>query len=141
MTLTQSRVTVSTGGVVVNSEGMVLLVNQHGKAWTLPKGHVEPNEEPLQTAMREIREESGIRNLEFKETLGVYSRYKMNPTGGDDTSEWKVIVVFLFKTQNLALQPQDGHDPQARWVKPDEVESLLTNSKDKAFYRSIRPRL
>jgi 8-oxo-dGTP pyrophosphatase MutT (NUDIX family) len=117
---------------------MVLVVNQNGTTWSLPKGHVNPGEEPLQAAIREIMEESGIRGLCFLSTLGAYGRYKIGLNTGEDRNEWKVLLFFLFKTKQNDLKPQDSHNPEARWVHPDEVEALLTHPKDKAFYKSIR---
>ena len=70
MPLIPSKVTVSAGGVVINQQGMVLVVNQSGTSWSLPKGHVEPGEEPLQAAIREIKEESGITDLHFCANIG-----------------------------------------------------------------------
>jgi len=136
-----SKVTVSAGGVVVNQNGKILLVNQRGTSWSLPKGHVDPGEDPLQTAIREIMEESGVLELQFLRTLGAYGRYKIGLNTDEDKSEWKVLIVFLFKTHQNDLKPQDPHNPEARWVKVDEVEDLLTHPKDKAFYKSIRAQI
>ncbi len=36
------------------------LLMQHPKRWDLPKGHTEPNENLLETALRETEEETGI---------------------------------------------------------------------------------
>lgn len=132
-----SKITVSAGGVVVNNQGMVLVVNQRGSSWSLPKGHIDPGEEPLQAAIREIKEETGITELQFKEILGSYGRYKIGRNTDEDKNEWKVLVFFLFKTSKNDLKPQDANNPEARWVKPDQVESLLTHPKDKAFFKSI----
>jgi 8-oxo-dGTP pyrophosphatase MutT (NUDIX family) len=57
------RKTHSAGGVVTNDEGKVLVVNQRGTSWSLPKGHIDPGESALAAAEREIYEESGIRDL------------------------------------------------------------------------------
>lgn len=38
----------------------LLLLSKWGKSWSVPKGHREPNEEPLVTALRETEEETGI---------------------------------------------------------------------------------
>jgi len=136
-----SNVTVSAGGVVFNSQGMVLVINQNNTSWSLPKGHVDPGEEPLQAAIREIMEESGVTDLHFLCALGAYGRYKIGTNSGEDKQEWKVLLFFLFKTKQNELKPQDPDNPHARWVKPDEVVALLTHPKDKAFYKSIRTRI
>ena len=141
MPLIPSKVTVSAGGVVINRQRMVLVVNQNGTSWSLPKGHVDPGEEPLQAAIREIMEESGITDLQFLHTLGAYGRFKLGKNTGEDKQEWKVLLFFLFKTKQNELNPKDPHHPQARWVHPDEVEALLTHPKDKAFYKSIRDQI
>jgi len=136
-----AKVTVAAGGVVLNKDGMVLVVNQNGNSWSLPKGHVDPGETPLQAAIREIDEESGITQLDLKGELGSYGRYKIGEKTGEDKSEWKVMVFFLFKTAQMALSPKDAHNPQAQWVSPDKVEAFLTHPKDKAFYKSVRDKI
>jgi 8-oxo-dGTP pyrophosphatase MutT (NUDIX family) len=47
----------------VNSKGEVLVANQKGKSWPLPKGHIGPGEDALAAARREIFEETGISQL------------------------------------------------------------------------------
>ncbi len=136
-----NKVTVSAGGVVINQDGMVLVVNQNGTTWSLPKGHIDPGEDPIQAATREILEESGITVVNFLRTLGAYGRYKLGKDIGEDKNEWKVLLFFLFKTKQNELNPSDPHNPEARWVHPDEVEALLTHPKDKAFYKSIRSQI
>ena len=136
-----SKVTVSSGGVVINGQRMVLVVNQNGTSWSLPKGHVDLGEEPLHAAIREIMEESGVDDLHFLRALGAYGRFKLGKNTGEDKQEWKVLLFFLFKTKQNELNPKDPHHPQARWVHPDEVEALLTHPKDKAFYKSIRDQI
>ena len=138
---TISNVTVSSGGVVIDQKGMVLLVDQRGTSWSLPKGHVDLGEEPLDAAIREIYEESGISELQFIKTLGAYGRYKIGKNTGEDKTEWKILLFFLFKTTQNELSPKDPQNPQARWVHPDEVEALLTHPKDKIFFKSIRQQI
>ena len=139
--ISPGKVTVTAGGVFINRQGRVLIVNQRGNSWSLPKGHVDPGEEPLAAAIREIAEESGISSLDLISTLGAYGRYKIGLDIKDDKSEWKVLLFFLFKTSQNDLSPRDPHNPQARWVDPDEAEDLLTHPRDKAFFKSIRPQI
>ena len=127
----------SAGGVVVNPEGEVLVVSQRGTSWSLPKGHIDPGESALETARREIYEESGIRDLDLIGELGTYERPKIGVNGGDDRSELKAITMFLFRTGERSLRPVDPDNPEARWVERSEVEALLTHERDKEFFRGV----
>jgi ADP-ribose pyrophosphatase YjhB (NUDIX family) len=67
----------SAGGVVINPLGNILLIDQ-GTSWSLPKGHLHKNENPLAAAKREIFEESGIADLILIKDLGSYNRVQEN---------------------------------------------------------------
>lgn len=136
-----TRHTQAAGGVVLNTEGHVLVVSQHGNSWSLPKGHIDPGEDELTAAKREIAEESGITELTLLKVLGSYDRYRISLDGGDDLSELKTIHMFLFTTTEQQLSPQDADNPEARWVDPMNVEKLLTHRKDKEFFKSVLPQL
>ena len=130
--------TVTAGGVVLNAKGKVLVVSQRGDSWSLPKGHVDPGEEMLEAARREIKEESGISDLVLVKELGTYERYKIGKGGtGEDTSELKRITVYLFTTIEEELKPEDPHNPEAKWVKKEEAAALLTHPKDREFFKSV----
>jgi ADP-ribose pyrophosphatase YjhB (NUDIX family) len=128
----------SAGGVVTNSEGKVLVVSQHGTSWSLPKGHIDPGEDVLGAARREIYEESGIRDLEFIRELGSYERHKIGVDGGDDRAELKVITMFLFRTSEKLLKPVDPDNPEAKWVEKSKVAPLLTHEKDREFFQGVK---
>ena len=135
------RKTYSAGGVVLNKEGKILIVNQKRIDWSLPKGHIEKKEDKISTAKREICEETGINKLFFIRELGTYERPKMDSENKDDKEEMKVMTFFLFTTPEIKLSPQDKDNPEARWVNVDDVEHLLTHPKDKAFFRKIKSKL
>ncbi|OGW92419.1 MAG: hypothetical protein A3D28_05675 [Omnitrophica bacterium RIFCSPHIGHO2_02_FULL_63_14] len=128
---------VSAGGVVLNPYGEVLVVNQNGNSWSLPKGHIDPGEDVLDAARREIREESGIGSLRLIKGLGSYERFRIGVDGREDRSELKLIHMYLFTTDETALKPVDPQNPEARWVKKGEVAKLLTHKKDKAFFKAL----
>ena len=131
----------SAGGVVQNVRGEVALVKNGPSFWGFPKGHVDPGEDALTAARREITEETGLRHLELVKDLGSYGRYRGTPDGGEDRSEYKTIYMFRFTTSDTALAPIDPHNPEARWVPVAEVAALLTDPKDREFFESVIPDL
>lgn len=133
--------TVTAGGVVLNAKGEVLVVNQRGNSWSLPKGHIDPGEDDLTAAKREIAEESGITELELIKPLGSYERFRIGKHGGDDTNELKQLIFFLFRTSQTKLAPTDPYNPEARWVPREQVAAMLTHPKDRAFFEKILPDL
>ncbi len=126
------------GGVVWNPPLGVVVVNQNHNSWSLPKGHIEPDESLLDAAVREIREETGIPKdkLEFITALGSYERARI-PLHPNDEPELRTITLYLFKTDVTTLAPEDPENPEAIWVKQEEVPNILTHPKDKEFFETL----
>lgn len=130
------------GGVVLNAQGLVCIVNQKDTSWSFPKGHVEPGEEHLAAAKREIYEETGIKDLFLLRELGSYDRFKIGKDGiGEDITKPRTITLFLFTTTKQKLKPQEKETTEARWVPKEAVVKLLTHPKDKEFFLLILPTL
>tara|TARA_B100002052_G_scaffold92097_1_gene84782 strand:+ start:514 stop:939 length:426 start_codon:yes stop_codon:yes gene_type:complete len=127
------NLTESAGGIVLGIDKKFVLVNQNHDSWSLPKGHIDPGENALDAAKREIYEESGIKKLKFVKKLGHYERYKIGLDGKDDYSELKRIHLFLFSTSETVLNPIDPMNPEARWCDLEEALSLLTHQADKDY--------
>jgi ADP-ribose pyrophosphatase YjhB (NUDIX family) len=128
--------TTSAGGVVVSRTGSILIVRQSGDTWSLPKGHAEKGEDLVETAKREIYEESGITNLSFVKELGSYRRLKEGHTRYG-RPELKRIYIFLFTTDQEWLQPMDAANPEARWIQKECVADFLSYAEDREFFLGI----
>lgn len=126
----------------MNDHGEVVVVSQKGDSWSLPKGHVDPGEDALAAAKREIAEETGLMDVEYAGDLGSYERYRIGKGGtGEDTSELKRIRMFLFRSSQEALMPTDPENPEARWVPLAEVAAMLTHPKDREFFENVAGQL
>ena len=122
------------GGIIINKNQEIAIVNQNHDSWSLPKGHIDPGESRLDAAKREIYEETGIIDLKLIRYLGEYSRYRIGLDGNDDKSELKTIYIFLFHSDQKELNPVDQNNPEAKWVHYTNVEKILTHPEDKKFY-------
>lgn len=56
----------SAGVIIVRGPQPLYLLLRAYQYWDFPKGMVEPGEEPLQAAIREVREETGLEELDFR---------------------------------------------------------------------------
>lgn len=57
---------------IVDGSRVLLQLRPFPPGWELPGGHVEPDEEPVETAVRETLEETGYR-VNIRGLVGVYS--------------------------------------------------------------------
>ncbi len=128
------------GGVIIGSDNKIVVVSQHGRSWSLPKGGVDPGEDLQQASRREIQEETGLTELALLCELGTYQRHRIPLDEGPlDDSEIKEITLFLYKTKQTELIPEDPDNPEAIWVEIDKVIGYLTHPKDREFFESVIP--
>lgn len=74
--------------------------------WTFPKGHQELGETLAETAVREIREETGLTDLKFIAPLGrTWFSFKRNKTLIN-----KTVFLFLFEAPKHAKEEISGHE-------------------------------
>jgi len=118
------------GGLVTNPEGKYLMIHRNG-LWDLPKGHREEGEDIETTAVREVTEETGVRDLITCGLICVTDHcYFRNGVWNLKHTWW-----YRMKTADLhALVPQTEEGINvAEWVRPSELEDHLENT-----YPSIR---
>jgi len=129
----------SSGGIILNNDGKIVLVcqNKIRTSWSFPKGRVEDNETLFETAKREIYEETGLEDIVFINDLGNYKRYQLKSDGSDDRSKPKVIHLFLFKTNELKLNPVDQKIFEAKWFTREEVLKKLSSTGDRKYFLQI----
>ena len=67
----------SCGIVLVNLDSILILQYPQGH-WDLPKGHIEAEDEShKQTAFRELKEETGIKNIKILKEIDGWSEYEL----------------------------------------------------------------
>lgn len=131
----------SCGGIVIREDGKVAIVKHSGRHGIrlFPKGHIENGESEEACAVREIREEAGISDIEIIKKLGSYERYRMDENGEYDKGNLKEIVIFLAKTNQKDLLPAtDPFIEGMEWVDIEKAPEMLDNKEDREFFNSIK---
>ncbi|GAC1360362.1 MAG: NUDIX hydrolase [Herpetosiphon sp.] len=117
------------GGVVVLrcDEGLLLLLiaDRFGN-WTLPKGHLEAGETPMQAALREITEETGCTGR----IIARIGRVSF-PIAYDGTRCHKIVHYFLVEATCPDLVPQHSEIRAAAWFSPKAAldANFYTNNR------------
>lgn len=111
---------------------ILLIKHINSGHWSFPKGHVEEGENEMETALREVREETGIDILidpTFRETVTYFPR--------KDTQ--KVVVYFIGKAKNCYDHiPQEDEIAEMRWVDIGHALQILTYENDKTIVSKAR---
>ena len=127
----------SSGGVVYKVEDDALRVilichhNLRGKLiWCLPKGSIEKGETLSETALREVREETGT-NGKILEKIGqiqywFYSRQ-------EEMKIFKTVHFYLLEYLNGSVSDHDGEVDEARWVPLQEGLDMLTHNSERSI--------
>jgi ADP-ribose pyrophosphatase YjhB (NUDIX family) len=110
------------GGLVSNKRGDFLLISRNGM-WDLPKGHQEPGENIETTAIREVREETGVDQLKLKKLICKTDHcYKRNGIWHLKHTWWYDMLY----TDPTNLTPQREEDiTKAAWVAKSSLPSFL----------------
>jgi len=123
------KVIEAAGGVVKNNEEEILLIHRRG-FWDLPKGKIEKEETIKQAAVREVEEETGLKNVEigsailFEKLLNkaTYHSYEMNGKLCMKVSYWFNMIA----DSKIELTPQTEEDiEQAIWVKLEDIPNYF----------------
>lgn len=123
----------SAGGIIIGPNGRILVVENKGTTWSIPKGRVEKGEEPLTTARREIKEETGITRLKTLGLLGTYTRFRMGAGGVELKDHLMRFTVFLFYTPETHAIARDADITKLAWMKPSDAIKRITHSVDRDF--------
>lgn len=121
------RFMVAVGGIIeLGNTGKILVTQrsssldwQAGK-WELMYGRIDQFEDPVTGLRREVREESGITDLEVGEVLRVWHIFR-----GSEKAENELIgITFHYKTQQETVSISVEHE-QYKWMTPEEALHVI----------------
>lgn len=131
----------TTAGAVVyrkNAQGIEYLLLQstnEGNFWGFPKGHVEGNETLLETAQREIREETSL-VLSIDTSFSVYTEYDL-PNG--NRKHMTLYTAELPEDEDLHLQAEEIKN--VGWFDYQDARQRLTYDNLKELLDQVNAHL
>lgn len=119
---------VSAGGVIIYKDKVLLLKKE--KSWVFPKGKAKRGETLIQTAIREIYEETGIKLNEKGIEVGLIKyRYIAN-----DNQYEKTVYYYLFFVEDKTVKIEDSFLGYG-WFYFDEALKTITYKNDKKILK------
>jgi 8-oxo-dGTP pyrophosphatase MutT (NUDIX family) len=136
----------SAGGVLVRTIGgrpHVAAIRPQGKkagTWALPKGAIDPGESPQETAVREVREETGVEGRLVEKLGDVKYVYTW-----DGERIFKVVSFFLLRAGRGRIgeieEAMRVEVAEARWLPLDDAPRLLAYGGEREMAAKARDRL
>lgn len=117
-----------------NTKKLLLIKHKQGGHWSFPKGHVEGSETELQTALREVKEETGL-SIQILDGFRQQVNYSPRPGISKD------VVYFLGYAADTRTKRQKSEISDLRWVDLDQSKKYLTYSNDKMLLNRAQKHL
>ena len=113
------------GGLVLDPSKAMLFIFRKGK-WDLPKGKLDPGEPIDECALREVKEETGLKEVKLVEPLlFTYHTYDENGKHILKETSWYL----MHASAKQAVKPQEEEQiTEIKWIEPAEVDKYLQRS-------------
>tara|TARA_B100001013_G_scaffold190537_1_gene114990 strand:- start:364 stop:840 length:477 start_codon:yes stop_codon:yes gene_type:complete len=139
------------GIVVLNKENKVFVarrIDNPKNYWQMPQGGVDHDEDYLVAAYRELREETGIKNVELIKELDGFTTYKL-PTNllgiiwkgkyKGQKQKW-FVMRFLGNDDEINIKTKRPEFLDWKWIELDEITDLVVKFK-LDVYKEIKKKI
>ena len=111
---------------------LLLIKHRSGGHWSFPKGHVESGENEVQTALREIKEETGL-------DVSLLDGFRQSVEYFPKPHVKKQVVYFLAHPEGSdKVVRQEEEISEYRWCLLDDADGLVTFKNDKNLIKEAK---
>ncbi|MCB2090523.1 MAG: RNA pyrophosphohydrolase [Alphaproteobacteria bacterium] len=135
------------GIMLLNTEGKVFVakrIDTDVEAWQMPQGGIDDGEEPMEAAIRELEEETGIKNAEIIAEYGSWLTYDLpdelygkvwKGRYGGQTMKWYVMR-YLGSDDDINIETENPEFSTWKWAEMNSLEDMIVPFK-KEIYRLL----
>lgn len=122
---------VISAGIIVfrrTREGIKFLILYHGRNyWNFPKGKIEAMEQSWQAALREVKEETGLKPNELR-LIGNFKTQERFMYQRGEEKIFKIVILYLAETRQPRIIVSDEHEGYG-WFTYHEARRVLAKYK------------
>ena len=116
-------------GCIIINESKVLLVQHNAGHWDFPKGHMEENETELETAIREVKEETNIDVLVQENKRYINEYYKED--------SFKQVIFFLATCKSIEIKRQEAEIKNIEWLTFEDAIERITHNNSRNILKQV----
>jgi len=137
---------IGVGILLLNNENKVFVgkrIDNPQNFWQMPQGGVDKNEDFLQAAKRELKEETGIKSVELIKEVNDWLEYDLpknllgkiwNGKYRGQTQKW-FIMRFLGKNEEINIKTKNPEFLDWQWINSSELPNISVNFKTNIYKR------
>lgn len=120
-----------------NDENRFLILRQNNdtESWSFPKGHIEEGETLKETALRELKEETGIIKVKFSNLPNIIEKYDFEKNG---ETIHKINELFIAFTEDDQIKIKEDEILEYRWATYKEAINIYVYELQKKNLEKVR---
>ena len=128
------------GIVLLNSENKIFVgkrIDNPVNSWQMPQGGVDKNENLLNAAFRELREETGVKNVKLIKEIDTWLTYDLpknllgklwNGKYRGQRQRW-FVMRFIGKDEEVNVKTKNAEFKEWKWIAVDQLTNIAVDFK------------
>jgi len=128
------------GIVLLNSENKIFVgkrIDNPVNSWQMPQGGVDKNENLLNAAFRELREETGVKNVKLIKEIDTWLTYDLpknllgklwNGKYRGQRQRW-FVMRFIGKDEEVNVKTKNAEFKEWKWIAVDQLTNVVVDFK------------
>ena len=128
------------GIVLLNSENKIFVgkrIDNPVNSWQMPQGGVDNNENLLNAAFRELREETGVKNVKLIKEIDTWLTYDLpknllgklwNGKYRGQRQRW-FVMRFIGKDEEVNVKTKNAEFKEWKWIAVDQLTNVAVDFK------------